>query len=449
MILHAAVVVCDAEGTIYSPGAVRIKRTGSDRGCILAAGPQSKVTPVPGEPVLDLGPLWLIPGLIQAHVHLNQTLFRGLAEGYQLLDWLRKRIWPLEAAHDYASVYASARQSLAEMMLNGCTSALTMESTHHTQAAFDACQEMGIRARVGTALMDRTASGMPEALYRGGFEALVEMVVYDREYGDETDERVRGCVAPRFVLSCTDDLFEKSIEIASEHDMIWHSHVSENSMECEEVRKQTGMNNLEYFGHIGALGHSTSLAHGVWLTEAEIEMAAREGVTILHCPSTNLKLGSGISDTMHLLNKGVTVALGSDGAPCNNRLDIFDEIRLAGKLALLKAGPDKVDPAKIFGFATSGGAKALGLDGKIGRVAENHFADLVAINPGSFVGEASDPERIYSHLVFAASGSDVQHVWIDGKQVVKDRALQTVDPAEILDDYKRQRTALLHRVDLP
>ncbi len=446
MILQAAVVVSDAKGHVFAPGAVRIKRTGPDRGLILATGKRSDVQPVPGEPVMDLGGLWLIPGLIQAHVHLNQTLFRGLAEQRTLMQWLRDRIWPLEAAHDYDSVHASARQSIAEMLLSGVTGALTMETANQTIAAFDACEELGIRARVGTALMDKLDSGMPDGLYRDLEDALVEMVMYDREFDDDTAGRVRGCIAPRFVPSCSDALLQRSIEIAREHGMVWHSHVSENEQECDEVRARTGMENLEYFNSIGALGPLTSLAHGVWLTPDEMQLAAATGTSLLHCPSANLKLGSGVADTKAMRDAGVNVALGSDGAPCNNRLDIFADLRLAGLLLSWKTGPDKTDAAEVFRFATEGGARALGLEGRIGALREGHYADLTALSPGLFNMETPTADAVYRHLVFAASHADVKHVWVDGKQVVKNCELQTADIGAIRSRYREQQTRVLQRV---
>ena len=445
MILRASLVVADAEGTLFAPGALRLGE-GANSGRILYAAPASQLSAAPDEEVLNVGEAWIIPGLVQAHIHFSQTLFRGLAEGVELLPWLKDRIWPLEAAHDRASVRASARQTIAELLLSGATAALTMETSHHSDAVFEACHELGMRAAVGPALMDFTHKNIPPRLVRNGEEALAEVVELHQLWSERSAGRVRACLAPRFVLSCTEDLLLRSAEIAQRHNLIWHTHASENDYETQKVRSVTGHDNVDYFEHLGILSENCSLAHGIWLTTDEIALIARRKAALLHCPSTNLKLGSGIANTPAMHEAGVHIAIGSDGAPANNRLDVFEEMRLAGLLSQWKTTPGKVKARDVFGWATSGGAKALGLAGEIGVLKKGACADFVVLAPGFFCGSLADPDLVYTHLVFGASSCDVRETWVSGVQLVKDHRLLHDSESEIAREYSARQRELLARL---
>ncbi len=456
MLLKADIVVADSLGTIFSPGAIRFRsgvrssvpREPEKPGEILEVGRADELQIDSSEEIFDLKGRWILPGLVQAHLHLNQTIFRGLAERLELLPWLRTRIWPLEAAHEYETIYASARQSVVEMLSCGATSALTMETTRNTEAVFQACYELGFRASIGTALMDRDADNIPPSILRNGEGSLVESVELHNKWSDKTAGRLQSNIAPRFVLSCTEEVLQTSKEVASEKDLIWHTHVSENRGECEEIRNITGMDNAEYFDKLGLLDSKSSLAHGIWLTDNEKHVLADKKASILHCPSTNLKMGSGIAETVQMDGKGINVALGSDGAPANNRLDIFAEIRLAALLASFKAGTQNVDPASVFGWATIGGAKAMGQEDRIGSLTAGKLPDMISIDPGNFAGNPENSDDIYAHLVYGASSNDVRDVWIDGSRLVEDGSTVEFDRNEILENFKSNREALLGKITL-
>jgi 5-methylthioadenosine/S-adenosylhomocysteine deaminase len=443
MILRASLILADAEETLFAPGALRLD---ADSGRILEAGPAAQLAAAPGEEVLDVGNAWIIPGLVQAHIHFSQTLFRGLAEGVELLPWLKDRIWPLEAAHDMASVRASARQTIAELLLSGATAALTLETSHHSEAVFECCHEMGLRAVIGPALMDFSHKNIPPRLVRDGEEALAEVVELHRAWSARSGGRVRACIAPRFVLSCTEELLLRSAETAKRHNLIWHTHASENDYETQKVRSVTGHDNVAYFEHLGILGENCSLAHGIWLTDEEISLLAERRAALLHCPSTNLKLGSGVANTPAMHAAGVPVAIGSDGAPANNRLDIFEEMRLAGLLSQWKTTPGKVKARDVFGWATAGGAKALGMAREIGVLTKGACADFVVLEPGLFCGSPKDADAVYTHLVFSASSCDVRDTWVGGKQLVKHRRLVHDSESEIAREYSARRREVLARL---
>lgn len=443
MIIRASLIVANAENRLFAPGAIRFSETD---GRILNVSSAADVIAASGEEIVDAGNAWIIPGLVQAHIHFSQTLFRGLAEGVELLPWLRDYIWPMEAAHDPVSVRASARQTIAELLLSGATAALTMETSYHSEAVFKACCEMGIRAVIGPALMDFSHKNIPPRLVRNGEEALAEAVELHRTWSARSRDRVRACIAPRFVLSCTEELLVHSAEIAKQNDLIWHTHASENDYETQKVKSLTGLDNVAYFDKLGILNERCSLAHGIWLTAEEIAMIAERKAALLHCPSTNLKLGSGTANTPALHAAGVQIALGSDGAPANNRLDIFEEMRLAGLLSQWKTTPGKVRAQDVFRWATSGGAKALGLTGKIGELKKEACADFAVLDPGLFCGLLTNPDRVYTHLVFGASACDVRDVWVNGERLVKNHKLVSESADEIQSEYGMRQKELLARL---
>jgi cytosine/adenosine deaminase-related metal-dependent hydrolase len=299
--------------------------------------------------------------------------------------------------------------------------------------------------------MDQHDAGMPEGMWRDGHDALREQIELDRKWKQQTSELVRGCVAPRFVISCSDDLLLASGEAAREHGMTWHSHVSENYEEVEAVRSRTGEDNARFFDHLGLLGPNSVMAHGVKLTEEERRLLAERGCTIAHCPSTNLKMSSGMADTLRLQAEGVHLTLGSDGAACNNRLDSFQEMRQAALLGSLIHGSNAVHPGDILRWATLEGARALGLEGRLGELTAGQYADMVALDPELFVLPGRPEEvapAVYNHLVYTATSAQVRHVWVNGRQRVRDGQLVDTDRGEIFAEYLQQRTRVVERAGI-
>lgn len=446
MIYQAAAIVADAKGTLFSPG--RMQVDSGERSVIRKIGRVDDIPPVKGEEIIDLGDRWILPGFVQAHIHLNQTLFRGMAEKRELLPWLEERIWPLEAAHTQESVYAAARFALQEIISSGCTAVLTMETTRHTDSALKACDEMGIRGRLGTALMDLHPSDRNHSILRNGKEALKESVELHDYWMSRTKGLVGCCIAPRFVLSCSRELLAESKQVAGNHQMIWHSHVSENRDECALVEEVTGLSNLAYFNQNGWLDSLTTLAHGIWLSDREKTILAERKSSIVHCPSTNLKMASGVADAYGLHQAGVTIALGSDGAPCNNRLDIWQEMRLAALLASWKHRPGAIEPGVFFQWATMGGAVAMRMQDRTGSLEQGKDADFIAIHPRGFLGSSDSAEDLYTYLVFQGAAELVSDVWVRGKQLLADRILTMASADEIDSAVQDERMKLLQRVSI-
>jgi len=369
----------------------------------------------------------VIPGLVQAHVHLCQVLFRNHADGLELLDWLSQRIWPYEAAHDARSLGFSARLGIAELLLGGTTSILDMATVHHTESVLRAAEEGGIRYTGGKCLMDGVAAG---PLHEETAPALEETVRLGRKWHGAAGGRIRWALCPRFVLSCSEKMLHEVRVLSEREGWLVHTHASENRTEVEQVRKRTGRDNVEYFDDLGLCGPRTVLAHCVHVTESETRILASTRTSAVHCPGANLKLASGHAPVPRLIAEGVNVALGGDGAPCNNTLDAFHEMRLAATLHLPQFGPRAMPASEVLAMATVRGAQAIGLQQEIGSIEPGKKADLAVVDlSGTHCQPAGDDP--HATIVYCARASDVSDVLVEGRAVVRDRKLLTLDAPKL------------------
>ncbi|QSQ13594.1 5'-deoxyadenosine deaminase [Myxococcus landrumensis] len=394
--------------------------------------------------VVDVTGKMVLPGLIHGHLHACQTLFRGRADSRELLDWLRECIWPYEASHDAASMRASADLTFAELIRSGATAALDMGSVHHYDAVFESARDSGFRLVGGKAMMD-TGMGVPAGLLESTAESLAHSLALLERWHNTHDGRLRYAFAPRFVLTCTPELLREVVKLSREHGVRIHTHASENAKETEAVRQYTGgRDNVDYFHTVGLMGQHVTLAHCVWLSEEEQSLLRETRTVVCHCPGSNLKLASGIAKVPELLEAGVPVALGSDGAPCNNTLDIFHEMRLAAVLHNPRVGPCAMTPMRVLEMATLHGARALGLEDEVGSLEVGKRADITVVDvSGLHAGPtAEDP---LSPLVHSARASDVTHVFIDGQAVLKDGVLTTLDAASVMANAKSNVDRILGR----
>ena len=391
--------------------------------------------------VLDVRGLVVCPGLVQAHVHLCQTLFRGFAEDLALLPWLVRRIWPLEAAHDPASLRASARLSVAELLRGGTTTILDMGTTHHHDAVFEVLAETGMRAASGKAMMDE-GDGVPTALLETTLDSLRESFDLAERWDGANDGRLRYAFAPRFALSCSDVLFREVVSLAKGKYLL-HTHASENEDETRRVAEIKGKRNVTYLDDMGFLGPGTIVAHGIWLDDDEIRRLADRGAHVVHCPGTNLKLGSGVAAVRKLLNAGVHVAIGADGAPANNTLDAFAEMRRAALLGQVKSGAGSLTAREVLTLATRGGAEALGLGEVVGRIEPGREADLIAVDLDT--PHAAPTEDAPTALVYSARAADVRHVLVRGEVLVEDGTLTRMDAGEVVREARAALRPLLER----
>jgi 5-methylthioadenosine/S-adenosylhomocysteine deaminase len=395
--------------------------------------------------IVDASECAVIPGFVQTHIHLCQTLFRGTADDLALIDWLKKRVWPMEAAHSAASIAAAARLGIAELIKGGTTCALTMETVNHTSEVFKVVEETGFRATVGKCMMDK-GDEVPEALQEQTAQSITDSLALLEEWHGRADGRIRYCFAPRFAISCTRELLEKVAELARARGVMIHTHASENRTECALVEADTGLRNIAYLDSVGVTGRHVALAHCVHLSNDEIRILKTTETNVVHCPSSNMKLGSGIAQVTQLLDEGVSVSLGADGAACNNRLDMFTEMRTAALLQKALHGPEVLEANRVFRMGTIDGARALGLEAEIGSLEVGKRADVAVVKLNQV--HTSPEAEVVSSLVYAAEASDVQSVVIDGRLVMHDRQLLTLDESDVVAEANAQAEVLMSQAGL-
>jgi 5-methylthioadenosine/S-adenosylhomocysteine deaminase len=314
-----------------------------------------------------------------------------------------------------------------------------MESVNHTEAVFRAVEESGFRATVGKCMMDQ-GEGVPSALIEKTEDSITESIELLERWHGRADGRIRYCLAPRFAVSCTPKLLESVARLSRERHLMVHTHASENRDEIAMVESATGRRNIQYLHDLDLTNPRVVLAHCIWLDEKEMEILRSTGTHVSHCPSSNLKLASGFARVAEMLDRGISVSLGADGAPCNNRLDMFTEMRTAALLQKVLHGSQTLPALTTLRMATTYGAHALGLAEEIGSIEVGKRADLqlLDLNQPHTVPQSD----IVSTIVYAAQAADVDTVIIDGRVVVSNRELITLDRKEVIDRAVEQARIL-------
>jgi len=351
------------------------------------------------------------PGLVGAHIHSVQSLGRGIADDTELLDWLFDHVLPMEASLDAEGMRLAAELGYLECLESGTTTVVDHLSVHHADEAFQAARESGIRARMGKVLMDSDSpDGLEEDTVRGlrDSEALIR-----RHHGAENG-RIRYAVTPRFAVSCTEECLRGARDLADAYEGVTlHTHASENEGEIAAVETETGMRNVHWLDEVGLTGEDVVLAHCVHTDEAERAVLADTGTHVCHCPSSNMKLASGVAPVADYLDRDINVALGNDGPPCNNTLDAFTEMRQASLLGKVSdLDPTAIAAETAFAMATVNGARAAGFE-QVGKLTAGWKADIVGMTTD--LTRATPVHDPLSHLVFAAHGDDVRFTMVDGE----------------------------------
>jgi len=444
-LIHSGTNVCmDDAGTVVT-GSLLVRD-----GVIAAIGPgvPAALALLPqGRPdeSFDARGGFVLPGFVHGHLHLCQTLFRGLAEHSDLLRWLRERIWPLEAAHTGVSIAAAARLGLAELIAGGVTCVNDMGTVRHTEAIGEVLEECGIRATFGKALMDR-GEGAPAGWIEPARTALNEALALAKRYDGAAGGRLRVSLAPRFVLSCGDELWRGVAAAAEEHDLLVHTHLAESPAEGAAVKRAVRTSATRYLASRRVLGPRFVGAHGVWLDKNDLGLLSKAGAALVHCPGSNLKLGSGLADVRAWRRAGVRCGLGSDGAACDNRLDTFHELSLAAGIARTTHPEEPLGAREVLALATLDGARALGLGDTVGSLELGKQADLLVVDAAGVHQAPNAADDPYVTLVHAARATDVRLTMVAGRVLYRDGAWSTLDAARAAADARAEARALLRRV---
>ncbi|SFC10858.1 Cytosine/adenosine deaminase [Halobiforma haloterrestris] len=378
----------------------------------------------------------LAPGTVGAHVHSVQSLGRGIADDTALLEWLFDYVLPMEASLSAEEMRTAAELGYLEMIESGTTTCIDHLSVHHAEEAFEAARDLGIRGRLGKVMMDKES---PDGLLEDTDEALAESERLIQRYHGAADGRIRYALTPRFAVSCTEECLRGSRALADEYDGVRiHTHASENRDEVATVEKETGRRNVHWLDEVGLTGEDVVLAHCVWTDESEREVLAETGTNVTYCPSSNMKLASGVAPIHDYLDRGINVALGNDGPPCNNTLDPFTEMRQASLLQKVeRLEPQALPAPTVFEMATINGARAAGFD-RVGALREGWKADIVGLETD--LTRATPIHDVLSHLVFAARGDDVQFTMVDGNVLLDDGEVLAAD-ADAIRERAREFAA--------
>ena len=428
--LLTGTVVADAE-TVIEDGAVVV--TGDVIDAVGDADSLREQYPDHEEDCYDL----LAPGMVGAHVHSVQSLGRGIADDATLLDWLFDHVLPMEASLSADEMRVAAELGYLELLESGVTTVVDHLSVAHAEQAFEAAHEMGIRGRLGKVLMDRDSPDDLQEATDAGLGRSEELL---RRYHDP-DGRIRYAVTPRFAVTCSEACLRGCRDLADRYDGVTiHTHASENRDEIATVEARTGMRNVEYLHEVGLTGEDVVLAHCVHTDDRERDILAETGTNVTYCPSSNMKLASGVAPITDYRERGITVALGNDGPPCNNTLDPFTEMKQASVLQKVDdSDPEALPASAVFEMATVAGARAAGFD-RVGKLREGWRADVVGLTTD--VTRATPLYDPLSHLVFSAHGDDVEFTMVDGRVCQRDGEVTVADAERI----RREARAVADRL---
>ncbi|WP_342561778.1 amidohydrolase [Paenibacillus sp. FSL R7-0345] len=383
---------------------------------------------------VDGSRLLFMPGLVNTHGHAAMSLLRGYGDDMVLQSWLQEKMWPMEAKFTGDDVYWGTALSVLEMLKGGTTTFLDMYD--HMDRVAEVTEQSGIRG-----VLMRGAIGLcPEDVQN---QKLAEAVEFARNWHGKADGRITAMLSPHAPYTCPPDFFMKFVQAAHDLDLPMHTHMSETRHEVEQNVADYGLRPVAHLEKLGMFTRPSLIAHGVHLNDEEIEILAKYNVGVSHNPGSNLKLASGVARVPELLKAGVKVSLGTDGAASNNNLDMFEEMRLAALIHKGVSGdPTAVPAPEALLMATEYGAASIYLN-NIGRLAAGMKADFIAIDIDQ--PHLLPHSDLLSHAVYSASAKDVEHVWVNGKQVVKHGQCLTLDEEEIRRKAQETFESLLKR----
>lgn len=419
------IITVDTNNSVLENHAIAI-----NDGYIVDIFPVTSDTQLPRDKTLWLDHHVIMPGLINLHGHSAMTLLRGLADDELLMDWLNNTIWPAERQYmrnDF--VLDGSLIAMAEMIRGGSTTINDMYFFYAAMAR--AGLASGMRTFVGCTILD-----FPTNYGKNADDYIAQALATRREFYQE--DLITVTLAPHSPYTVSDESFRKVVSLAEQEDMLIHCHIHETQDEITTSLKEYHQRPLARLRSLGVVSNRLIGAHMVHLTDEELDLAASYGMSIAHNPTSNMKLASGIAPTPKMLDRGITVGIGTDGAASNNKLDMLSESRMAALLAKVGSLDPTVIPAHTaIRMATINGARALGIEHKVGSVAIGKEADLIAINLSTLeTAPTFDP---VSHVVYATSREHVSHVWVKGRALMTDRKLTTLDESALYERAENWR----------
>ena len=431
-------VTVDDDGTVHDPGWVYVR---GNRVAAVGAGepPPSRVRQA--DEVIEAGGCAVMPGMTNAHTHLFQTLFRGLADDKTLLDWLRDCIWPAAVHIDADVAHAAALAGLVENLRGGATTVIDHQYIHTGEGINDAvcraADELGVRFLLAHGWADRNYH---PALEQTAEQAVAGADAARRRWDGRHEDRARVELAPLIPWGCSDEAIRTTVAEARSWGRGTHIHCAETAIEVDMSLEERGLRHVTWLDSLGVLGPDMQLAHSVWLDDDELDLIAATGSIVVHCPVSNMYLASGVARVPEMRARGITVALASDGPGSNNRQDMFEVLKATVLLQKVHhLDPLLLQPDDVLHMACRCGAAAFGMPDTFGMVAEGQRADLLVLDLRSpFVAPV---HRVASALVYNATPRDLRDVVVDGRILLRDGQLVTADERQIMakaDDAARR-----------
>jgi len=403
--------------------------------------------------VIDASRKIVMPGLIDLHVHMAQAMIRGMAQYVRLIPWLRDYVWPLQGHYTKEDGRISALLCMIEMIKSGTTTFLEVgiSGRYGMEGIAKAVEEIGMRGVLGRHVMDTPGYALEENIIHPGLVeskeyGMKEVIhMYQRWHGKHG--RIFIWFAPRTPGAVTIETYKEIVSKARELGIGITMHLAEVKEDLEYFKKKFNCKPVEFCQKIGMLGHNVVLAHVVWVDDEEIKLLAKTGTHVAHCPSSNMKLGSGLTPVAKMIKSGVNVGLGCDGGPSNDNYDMIEEMKIAALgQSLINMDPKALTAEEVIEMATIRGAKALGLDKEIGSIEEGKKADIIIID--YWKPHLTPMLNPITHIVYAAQGQDVDTVIIDGKLIMKNRKILTVDEEKILEEAEKRGLNVVKRTGI-
>ena len=429
LICGGAVVTVDDDATVHDPGWVYVN---GNRVAEVGAGePPSSRLRQSGD-VIDAAGCAVMPGMTNAHTHLFQALFRGLADDKTLLDWLRDCIWPAAVHLDADIAAAAAMSGLVENLRGGATSVIDHQYIHTdegiNEAVCRAADQLGLRFLLAHGWADRNYQ---PSLVQTAEQAIARADAARRRWDGRDDDRIRVELAPLIPWGCSDEAMRTTVAASRSWGRGTHIHCAETAVEVEMSLEERGVRHVNWLDSLGVLGPDVQLAHSVWVDDAELDLIAASGSVVVHCPVSNMYLASGVAPVIGMRARGITVALASDGPGSNNRQDMFEVLKttvLLQKVHHLDALV--LQPTDVLQMACRGGAAAFGMPDSFGALCEGQRADLLVVDLQS--PSVAPVHRVLSALVYNATSRDLRDVVVDGRIVIRDGTLLAADERQIM-----------------
>ena len=387
----------------------------------------------------------ILPGLVNTHVHLSQQLGRGVADDVVLLTWLRERVWPYESSFNYEDSLISSTACCVELIKTGVTTFLEAGG-QYVDAMAEAVEKCGLRACLSKSTMDE-GEGLPKAWQKTAQEELDFQEELFKKYNDTADGRIKIWFGLRTIFNNSDELIKGTKTLADKYNTGIHMHVLEVKEEMDYTRATRGETTVEHMNRLGALGPNLVAAHTVWLTEREIDLFRLYDVKVSHNPGAAMKVVLGFAKIPEMLEKGIAVSIGTDGAPSNNRMDMMRDMYLT---SLIHKGrtlnPKTVSAEQVLEMATINGARCALMEKEIGSLEVGKKADLIILNPDTIHSlPVIDP---VANIVYAMSSENVESNMCNGKWLMKNREILFLDEKDLLEKVKIQNKKVMDKAGI-